>query len=741
MADLEIITKYLGDEAASGLKGLGGALDSLGGIAAGVATAGLAAAAAGVAALGTGLAFSVGQALEAEQAQSSLTLTMNLANQTINEQAEAYMAAAGKFVTGTAKSSEELGKLQDDLTHAGAKLADMEAAMAKNEHPTQSQTLALEDQRKKIAELSAQLEEGSKVIKTSLVDALGLVPPKAGFTIDSLNKLAQEFMNLAGGSDDAIMAIEEIGLRSGAISSEQMPAFIQSVLDLGTVMGSTEQAATLLARAQEDPVAAMGRLQRAGIIFSDSLKDQIKAMVKANDIAGATALIMDRVADATGGAAAAHAETLAGQWEILKGNLGEAAETIGTSLLPTLHNLFDNFVKPAIPIITEFGTAIGTALSVLMEGDIGGAFDALMEFNSVRAIFQGLGIDLSALGTVIEDAVEWFQANLPGALAAAQTALQPVIEAVLNVVGAFRDNMPVVQQTVSEMVAFVIGQFNTLSPTLIANVSETLNQLATFWREHGDEIMAVVKVAFEFITVTVGGAMTLVSGLIASALALINGDTVSATEMMKNTWTTFMNSVLSIVGSNMDKFKADWAGDWELAKVIVTTLWTQIKDAIAAKLMEVTSGIQTAIIGAVNWLRDMIPQFVSVGNALIDGIRDGIAAATAGMIAAAVGALQAAIDAVRNAVGIHSPSTVFAGIGANLMTGMAAGITGSAAQPAYAMANAISTVTHTATISIDARGALDPAAVEDAGYRGAQRALAEAGYRGDARLRMGTYGD
>ncbi len=43
------------------------------------------------------------------------------------------------------------------------------------------------------------------------------------------------------------------------------------------------------------------------------------------------------------------------------------------------------------------------------------------------------------------------------------------------------------------------------------------------------------------------------------------------------------------------------------------------------------------------------------------------------------------------------------------------------------------------SIYVDARGALDPAAVEDAGYRGAQRALAEAGYRGDARLRMGAY--
>lgn len=42
----------------------------------------------------------------------------------------------------------------------------------------------------------------------------------------------------------------------------------------------------------------------------------------------------------------------------------------------------------------------------------------------------------------------------------------------------------------------------------------------------------------------------------------------------------------------------------------------------------------------------------------------------------------------------------------------------------------------TITIHIDARGAMDPRAVEEAGYRGAQRALREAGARGDVNQRM-----
>src|SRR3989304_6329994 len=113
----------------------------------------------------------------------------------------------------------------------------------------------------------------------------------AGLTQDAANDLAQQFMNLAGGSDDAILAIEEMGLRMGTISAEEMPGFIQSSLDLGAVMGDNATAARVLAQA------------------------------------------------------------LAGKWEVFKGRLGEAGEAIGTAVLPIFTQLFDNVLAPALPMI------------------------------------------------------------------------------------------------------------------------------------------------------------------------------------------------------------------------------------------------------------------------------------------------------------------------------------------------------------------------------------------------------
>lgn len=241
----------------------------------------------------------------------------------------------------------------------------------------------------------------------------------AGLTQAAVNGLAQQFKNLVGGSDEAIVSIEEIGLRSGAISANQMPAFIKNVADLGAVMGSTSTAATLLARAQDDPVAAMGKLQRAGILFDESLKEQIKTLVKHHDVAGATALIMNRVTEATGGAAQANANTLSGRLEILRNRLEDAGKSIAEKLLPPLEVLFDNYIAPNIPVVEalaeKLANALGPALITVLQGvvQLVGVFTSA--WPQIQAAIQGVVnfvlANLPLVQAAIVSAWQWFLAN------------------------------------------------------------------------------------------------------------------------------------------------------------------------------------------------------------------------------------------------------------------------------------------------------------------------------------------
>ena len=264
-----------------------------------------------------------------------------------------------------------------------------------------------------VVSVSAAID--NEKIQAQLAQTIKSTGGAAGLTAEAANALAQQFTHLAGGSDDAILAIETIGLRAGTISAEQMPAFIQSVVDLGAVMDDTSTAAILLARAQDDPEAAFKRIERATGAYDSVLEEQIKLLVDAGDNAGAVALIMDKLADTTGGAAQAQAETLTGQWEILKGTLGEAAETIGNSFLPVAKQLFEDVIQPAIPVVTLLGEQIGALVTALLSGDM----------TQITAAFADLGNTFSgiwekvepALNDFITAALAWVQAQLPGWLA------------------------------------------------------------------------------------------------------------------------------------------------------------------------------------------------------------------------------------------------------------------------------------------------------------------------------------
>ena len=348
-------------------------------------------------------------ALEAEKTQTGLAALIHSVNSSAIESATQLAAAQAVTTTSTVLSGDKLDKLKDQLAVATAKMDDMAKAYPKLKNPTETQTLALSDQKEKVAELTAALAAGSAVI-TSTSSAMQEASGAGTFNVDVVNQLAMKYRDLVGGSKEVALGIEEIAIRSGAISQDQMPKFIQTVADLAAVTGDASSAATLLARAQEDPVGAMGKLVKAGILFSDDLKAQIKLMVKHGDQAGATALIMERVATATGGQAAATMDTLSGRWSILTEHLKTAGTEMLMKLLPSLETLFDKYIAPNIPVVEAFAAAfadnLGPAMTTLT-GTVEQAATAIQPFIANALTYW------PQVQTAIAGVVNFVIANLP----------------------------------------------------------------------------------------------------------------------------------------------------------------------------------------------------------------------------------------------------------------------------------------------------------------------------------------
>lgn len=245
----------------------------------------------------------------------------------------------------------------------------------------------------------------AEVQQAGLVALLNSTGGAAGLTQEAVNQLANQFRDLAGGSDEAVVAIEEIGIRSGAVSAQQMPQFIQAVLDLGTVMGSTTTAAELLARAQEDPLGAFTRLERQTGVYDQALKANIETMVKHGDTAGAVAQIMEYVARTTGGSAAAAADTLSGKWSILTNHFEDFFKALAEHVLPVIERLLDvaipvldavyaSFENTFIPLIDDaaaWGEGIINALASGMASAAQAVVDVINQIGAIIASWMAPG--------------------------------------------------------------------------------------------------------------------------------------------------------------------------------------------------------------------------------------------------------------------------------------------------------------------------------------------------------------
>lgn len=533
--------------------------------------------------------------------------------------------------------------------------------------------------------------EGEKLLARleSVITATG---GAAGLTVTQAQELATQFKDLAGGSDEAVLAIEEMALRMGTVSADQMPGFIQTTLDLAAATGTdAANAARLLAQAYDDPASAMTRFNKMGIRFDTALSEQIKAMVKGGDTAGAFALMMGRLGEATAGAAAGQADTLSGQLGIMKEHLLDAGKSIGEALLPGLRALFDEVIVPAIPIIEAWVKSFAEGITYLIgfKDNLGAIGESILNEwgGPIAFLAQAFGIDIPGWVIGVDAGLmslwNWFQTAIPAALASLQ--------------GIWNSIWPTLQATFASVFAYIQSVIAAALPTITANISIALTQMQIFWAQHGDEVITIVQgligfvgIALKVIADTIGATLVFISGLFSAFWALVNGDTVTANQVMVSTITQSMNMILSLVGTDLTEFSATWKYNWDTAGLIVTTVWTNIKDAIAKAIMDLSGSLQAGVIAWIRMIQDMLKvDWGAVGRGIIDGISAGIQNAIGGLASAAAQAAASALDAAKGALGISSPSRLAAvEIGLPFVEGIAQGITGALGMLSGASASA-----------------------------------------------------
>lgn len=251
--------------------------------------------------------------------------------------------------------------------------------------------------------------------------------------------LANSLRNTVSATDATIAATEEyitaMQAEFGIADDQLRPA----LAGLAAVTGDVGKAQSLLGVSMDIAAAKGIDLNTASKLVSKAYGGNVGALkklfpqisaatVKSKDFAAA----MREISGETKGAAAAAANTFAGQMERIKLAFGEASESLGYKLLPQIKSFADLIINKAIPAIQKFVDENGDKIAAGFKTSIqyGIAFAKLM-YDMFSFVARNIKV-FATLGAVIIAA--FFGAKV----AAATAALIKGIQAIIKVMKALR---------------------------------------------------------------------------------------------------------------------------------------------------------------------------------------------------------------------------------------------------------------------------------------------------------------
>jgi len=287
--------------------------------------------------------------------------------------------------------------------------------------------------------------------------------------------------------------------------------------------GTLDSNSVQLGKALQDPTKGLAALAKSGVTFTDSQKEQIKAMQESGDLLGAQKIVLSAVEGQVKGTA----EATATGSDKMAVAFGEVQEQVGGFLLPVMTKLTDIFVK-YMGIILPVGAAL------------------LVAAGAVK--LYSLAQNVAAVATAVWTAAQWLWN------AATFAGLAPLL---------------LVIAAIAALIAIGV---------LIVKNWDTIKEAAAavwqFMQKAWDKILGVIQGAFNWIKENWPLLLAILTGPFGLAVLAIvknwdsiKGAAVAVFDWLKETWSTIQAIITRPI---------------ELAVEAITKSWDKIKEAATA---------------------------------------------------------------------------------------------------------------------------------------------------------------
>ncbi|PTF19889.1 terminase [Staphylococcus devriesei] len=322
-------------------------------------------------------------------------------------------------------------------------------------------------------------------------------------------------------------------------------------------------------------------------------------------------------------------------------------------------------LQPIMPLLQQIGTVIMQVLGGLVMGAIQlviGAFQSL--WLAVSVVFTAIGAIISSVIQLIVGLftafIQLLTGDFSGAWLTLQTTIQNVMMTIWNaIVSIWTQISQFIFTSLNSILGTNITSWSQIWSTIVQYVTQIWNSVTRWFGQMAQSVWNKMVQAYNYVVST--GAQWVSS--IISTLARFVSSVISGFIRVVSSVASHMAQALSRVIS----VGAQWVS-------AIISAMARFVSGVISGFMNVVSQVQSGMSRAVNTVRNFIGQFVSAGLDLMRGLVQGIMNGMSWVVNAAKNVAQNAVNAAKSALGIHSPSRVFRGIGQYVSQGLGMGI-------------------------------------------------------------------
>lgn len=351
-------------------------------------------------------------------------------------------------------------------------------------------------------------------------------------------------------------------------------------------------------------------------------------------------------------------------WNTIKDTIMNAVKSV-INWFNQFKSSIEQTLKPIIPILQMLGQIASQVLGFLFISLINGVVIAFQYlWTIVSVVFTAIGGILQAATQLIFGLFTALIQLLTGDFSGAWQTLQTTIS---NVMTTIWETIVSIFTQISEFI------FNTLNSILGTNIS-SWSQIFSSTYQYLSQIFSSVAQWFGQVAQTIASKM-------AQALGYIISNGSQWVSSIISTLSSFVSSVVSgfvRVVSSVAQYMAQAlsrviSGGAQWVSGIVSAMSNFVSSVISG-FSNVVSQTQAGMQRAYSTIVGFVGQFASAGMDLMRGLVQGIMNGMSWVVNAAKNVAQSAVNAAKSALGIHSPSRVFRGIGGYISQGLGIGI-------------------------------------------------------------------